>query len=66
MQAVKIDTGFRVLNRQYDRRNNLKVNLFVLRELSVGNWNIPSQQKELKNDGKKGCAGVRNSDKSST
>ena len=35
MQAVKIDTGCRVLNRQYDRGNNLKVNLFVVRELSV-------------------------------
>ena len=27
---VKITTGFRVLNSQYDRRNNLKVNLNVV------------------------------------
>ena len=35
VQAVKIDTGFRVLNRQYDRGNNLKVNLFVFGGRSV-------------------------------
>ena len=35
MQAVKINTGFRVLNRQYDCRNNLKVKLFVFGGRSV-------------------------------
>ena len=35
VKVVKIGSGFRVLNRQYDRYNNLKVNLFVFGGRSV-------------------------------